>query len=309
MQVSPTNFKAPDSQFCLVYLENTQPFADFNGSTHMARLITSFEENNRLWHKVQIVTSLDGDTIYQPKTITVLDSTIVSKRPVQDIQPHRLYQISTPLDGINFNQPKATGFVIKSQTKQPLASTSRSGFGAGIYGIFVKHPSQVDLLLTDRHQRIYPIDYAHPYIIQDKEHGDSLTIASLHTNTYVDRLIEAIRTTTSKEIANPSTLIRLNPIDNLVNLWNIVLLRTHDPVIDTVWLETILTAYIQLYLQENSLFDTSNGTPIQELPINHILSQLGYDGLLAKDGYNNRWNRGCVRYSRTAVLQGSVTSY
>jgi hypothetical protein len=301
---------ASSSDICLVYIENTKSFANVNGTTHFAQKVRSFQENNRLWHELQLLTDDDGDRIHKPKIITVLDNTIVSNRPIHDVQPHRFYQISNINDSLNFDNPVARDFVKKSIIKQPLASTSRSGLGSGLYGIFVPDPNDIKFQVSDPRQKVYQIDCSNPYIVQDKEHGDSITTASLHTNSYLDRLIEGIRTTLTKSIADPSTLIQLNSVENLVNLWNIVLFRTGQSITKQ-WLETILEDYINIYLGDNTLFDTTSQEPIQELPINHIMQELGFDGLLAKDSYNNRWNRGCVCYTMpsSVILRGSVAPY
>src|SRR3989338_1923357 len=160
--------QAVTADVCLVYLENIQPFADVIGVTHFGRILRSSVDNGISWVEVQLLTDDDGTLLYQTETRTVLATTIVSNKPLREIQPHYFYQISSSNDSLLYDQPKATGFVIKSNTTQPLVSTSRSGFGSGVYGIYIANPKDLGLFLTEPDQKTYQIDCKNPYIIQDR---------------------------------------------------------------------------------------------------------------------------------------------
>ena len=198
---------------------------------------------------------------------------------------------------------KANSFVIKDNTDHALESTSRSALGSGIYGIYLRDESEIPSLRTESNQRVYRIDNRYSYLVQDKEHGESITTASLHTNKYIDKAFETAQ-------VDPSTYIEENPIINLVTLWNIVLYRTQEEITKNE-LERILINYMSRYLSDNALKDTINGNDIETLPINDIMNALGYDGLLADDPYNNGWGRGCVNYNyeQAVIFQGEKAFY
>ena len=287
---------------CLVYIKTSQPFADVTGATHIARVIRSFIEDDRLLFELQVLTDIDGDFVAIPETIVINGDVIVSNRSWRDMEPRLFYHFSE-----NINYPvSGTRFVIKNNLNQPLESTTRSGLGSGVYGIYLLNESNLSSLVTESNQLVYPIECPDAYIVQDQEHGESITIASLHTNRYLDRIILGVsKETTIDEI---TSLIHMNSITNLVTLWNIVLYRTQEYISQT-WLEDVLASYVFKYIQDASLVDSINGEIIQELPINDIMSNLGYDGLLADDAYNNGWNRGCVSYRYGSIIQGSNARY
>ena len=306
-----------DYNECLVYLETKYPFADTDGVIHIARVLRTPISDDRVWYEIQLVTDQDGDRITSLESMTVPGDRIVSDRSFRDIEPRQFYNFSTMVSYTNqtdIQYPlQAISFVIKDNVDRPLEITSRSGLGSGIYGLYVRNESDIPNLRTDPSQVVNKIDCPNAYPIQDKEHGDSITVASLHTNRYLDRIIQALRFNGPHEnlnIDNALELIRMNSITNLVTLWNIVFYRTQD-ILTQDWLEQTLADYVVRYLQDDSLQDTINGNSIQELPINDIMTGMGYEGLIADDSYNNGWNRGCVsyNYSQATILQGSIARY
>lgn len=306
------NFLAP-SQF-LIYIANRQPFADTEGVTHIARKIRDYIQDDTLWYDFMLETDMDGSILSNPVPITVLADRVVSEREFREIISKQMYYFapSTNLESLdgNLNIIQARSFVIKDNAIRPLESTSKSALGSGIYGIYVKDASNIVNLQNTTEQSVYRIDYSNPYPLQDKEHGESLTIASLNTNRYLDRVLDALRDKEVVTFPDVLELIELNPNLALFRLWNIVLYRTYDSISHDT-LNEIMAQYIVDYLTKSDLLDSMNGNPIQELPINRILTQLGYDGIIADDPYNNGWNRGCVsyNYNQAQTLVGEFARY
>lgn len=304
-----TNFLDPNQ--CLVYVENLLPFADVDGATHIAQIIRSFITDDRLWYELLLITDMDGDRIPAFNPIIVTGDNVVSNRSVRDIQPRRIYNFAGLTLSDNIQYPLiASNFVIKDNIERPIESTSRSALGSGIYGRYIRDENNILPLRNNLDQLIYEIDCPNAYIVQDKEHGDSITVASLHINRYLDRIIQVFRSDNNLTITDISSVIRMNSIQNLVTLWNIVLYRTQDSI-SQEWLEGLLANYVLKYLRDNTLVDSVNGNAIQELPINDIMQSLGYEGLLADDLSNNGWDRGCVsyNYSQAVILRGDMARY
>lgn len=308
LSISSQNLLAPDE--CLVYIENRQPFADVSGTTQIAKVIRSYIIDDKSWFDLLLITDSDGDQIKSVNQITVSGDNIVSKRSFHDILPRELYHFATLTLSENIEYPiTARGFVIKKNLDGPLESTSRSALGSGIYGRYVKNRSQIDSLTNDN-QSVYLIDCSNAYILQDRAHGESITVASLNTNRYMDRIIQSLISNRELTLDQAKIQLRMNSNPNILTLWNIALYRTED-FISYDALYDILASYIMKYLFNASLFDTINGEILQELPINSILNSLGYDGILASDSFNNGWDRGCIsyNYSQAAILQGETARY
>jgi len=307
-----------DNNECLVYVENIRPFSDVDGVTYIARIIRSFINDDILWYELQLMTDSTGDRIPTIDPVLMTSDKIVSDRTIRDIQPRKIYNFATFVSSQeqyldNYIETKdiqyqlvASSFVIKdiNNINNPLEATSRSALGSGIFGLYVYNESELPRLMTNPDQAIYVINCPDSYIIQDKEHGESITVASLNTNRYLDRIIQALRFDNDLTIKDALALIRMNSIENLTTLWNIVLYRTEDYITQSA-LEQILANYVVKYLTDDSLIDTVNDNAIQELPINNIMLSLGYHGLLADDVYNNGWDRGCISYDYSQFKIGS----
>lgn len=294
------NFLDPDE--CLVYVQNREPFADTNGTTHIGKLLRTYMDNDRVWFDVLLITDADGNEFTQHQKVTVSGDNIVSYRSYHDIEPKEFYHYATVTNSEKIEYPiSGRGFVIKKNIENPLENTSRSGLGSGIYGKYN---------YVNDSQTVYLIKCNNPYIVQDIEHSESITLASLNTNRYLDRMIQILRF--RKDLTMDDIIYELqnNPSPNILSLWNIVLYRTED-IITQDQLDNIFAYYIMKYLYTNDLVDSINGDVIEELPINYIMKDLGYDGLLASDGNSNKWNRGCISYdySSASLLQGQTARY
>ena len=163
-------------------------------------------------------------------------------------------------------------------------------------------------LLTEPSQITYTIECNNAYIIQDKEHGESITIASLTTNRYLDRIIQILR---GNNDIDALRLIKMNSINNITTLWNIVFYRTGE-FISKDELEKIIASYASNYINDyGDLVDGINGESIYVLPINYIMKSMGYNGLIGDDSSTNGWGRGCVcyDYDQAIVIQGSTARY
>lgn len=310
--VITTDFLSPNE--CLVYILNLLPFSDVDGYVYIASIVREYTIENRIWYDLLLQTDSEGRSSI-PSPVTVTADAIVSNRSFRDVQPKQFYHFGTLLNSIAIEYPVvASRFVIKSKLTSPLESTSRSALGSGIYGRYIANPNNVSAYITNPEQTVYTIECPNAYPLQDKSHGDSVTVASLTTNRYLDNIIQALRDVISSEeednLIMARAIIQSNDSTNLVTLWNIVLYRTQN-IITKDWLDELLARYAVKYLTTNSLVDSINGGSIQELPINDIITTLGYDGIIASDVYNNRWDRGCVCYNRSlaTIIQGDDARY
>jgi hypothetical protein len=278
---------------CLVYIKNTQPFGDVNGATQIAIISKSYVIKNTQYYDLKITYDPDGDKLPFPEPMTVTGNNIVSDRSYVHISKKKFYYYSrnSSITGNNF--------VLTKNKERPIESTSRSALGSGIYGLYELVGSSDD---------VYEITLNNPYIISDREHGESITVASLHTNRYLDRILSSLNENTTLDKIR--LIIEINSHPNLSILWNIVFYRNGNKITQT-WLEKILAKYCHDYITNNTLIDSITGDKIFVLPINYIMDELGYDGLLASDAYNNGWDRGCIsyNYSKVNILQGSVAKY
>lgn len=309
--MASTNFLT--SNQCLVSIPNRKPFADAEGYTYIAEKVRDYMSDNIHWYDITLQTDADGDYISSPIRTSVRAEKIVSDRPFVPITPRLMYHFapvisfdatdSNPIErndpdldsvgGVNLVQ--ARSFVIKRNMIAPLELTSRSALGSGIYGVYLSNSQQSDKLKSSPAQAVYEIDSTNAYPLQDKEHGDSLTVASLNTNRYLDRIITSLRDEEFLDMNIVLNRIQINYIPTLFTLWNIVFYRTGD-FISQEQLDNLLAEYVYNYLTSDTVLDTMTNEPVHELPINSILRSLGYDGIIAKDAHNNGWNRGCVSY-------------
>lgn len=279
---------------CLVYLENDEPLPDVGGYTQIARIIRTSDD----WYELKLLTNSDGNYISKTNTITVSLDRIVSLRGQRNIESKQIYHLP------EFDNVMASNFVIKRISETPLESTSRSALGSGIYGYYFSERTQIE------GEYIYLIDCFDSYIIQDKEHGESITWASLETNRYLDRILRYLESNQITGLEEIRYIFSINESPDLITLWKIVFYRTGDSIRKSQ-LENILVNYVYKYLNDNTLLDTLTNQVIQELPINHIMLELGYGGLISTDAFNNGWDRGCVcyDYSQATVIEGDTALY
>ena len=283
-----SNFLEPSQ--CLVYLETGGHVSEVAGYTYIARNIRMFYDKDRAWYEVRLETAADGKPTIARNTIFVSADHIVSERPYVAINPKSFYQYDN--DGI-----KAANFVFKDDRTDPLTSTSRTALGSGIYGTVA--------INYGNDQKPYLIQVPRAYDVQDAEHGDAITMASLATNIYIDGILASLNNQQTSNLLDISNAT-IN-YEHLVTLWNIVFYRTTQ-VITKEQLSQLLAQYIYQYRKPSTLVDTMIDVELAELPINSIMRFMGYHGLIATDTYNNGWDRGCVSYDYDTVGQilGSV---
>lgn len=287
---------------CLVFISNNGTIPEIRGSIHIARKIKTYDN----WTEVILLTDENGNNIENSEIVTVSNDNILSDKLYRDIYPKKIYHFAP----LYIKGVIANNFVIKSDHDDTLRMTTENGLGSGINGQYVENIEDISLLKIEPKQLVYEINYTNPLNIQDAEHGDSITIASLATNTYLDTVIRGLKF--NKEITFEIALDYINNTNhyNIVNLWNIVFYRDNQNIsIDQ--LDNILANYIVDYFNDNSLKDSITNEIIQELPINYILKAFGYDGIIATDLYNNGWYRGCYcyDYSQATILKGDIARY
>lgn len=283
---------------CLVSISDTvfkgkilpPTYVDYR--TYIAKIINHNVSENT--YEVLLLT--DGYGNYQqPIQIIVGENSIVSNKKIKDINYKYFYKYTT--DG-NIN---AERFVDVDYIDDDFVDPVKSLFGSGIYGIYVPEGIDPSTLKTSANEIIYKISTAKPFILQDKHHGDNLIIASLQTNIYVHNMLityhEDLLTYGDDLEEKIYQHIVDNNVDNLVNLWNMVLYRqSNAKMITRDWLEMCILNYV-LDFYQNTITDVNKHW--QLLPINSVITEIGYDGILSDDRENNTPDRGCVSYDLT----------
>lgn len=267
-------------EISLVYLETRDRVTNTDGNTQLARIVKSFKSSKGQLFEISLLSDPSGNIINSVERIIILKKNIMNNESIKKIKNRKLYYIGTEAIATNFANKELT-----NNNQNPLDSTSRSGLGSGIYGTnFLPNEIAEGSL-------IYEINITNGYDIQDKAHGESITTASVITNRYLDKIIVMMR----EENNGSGNIIEDDNIENLVVLWNIVFYRTKE-YISYERLEKILSNYLVYYFSRSELIDHRDGVQLIDLPINYIMREMGYNGLLADDLYNNGWDRGCVSY-------------
>lgn len=266
---------APDEK--LIYINSNRTFTDTHNIIYVARLIK--EENG--WYTFELIVNQLGYIIDDPIIVKVSAKNILSDRPVKNLAHNYFYHINPEIE---FSE-----CVYKTNHNEPLNYTTSSGFGSGIHGIYVNDYREIEKYVLSDDDIIYQIDCQNPYVVQDYEHGNSLTIASLQTNRYIDNILNYL--TSYNEIL---TYISNFPFDNIVRLWNMTFLRSKSEFIDHQFLKDIFVQYITDYFTPSKLFDSYTKEPLIVQPINYILTALGYDGIIFD--HNIGWDKYCVSF-------------
>ena len=307
--------------YCLVYLKNVDFYAEVDGYTYWAYRISPTE--------VQLASNERGELIEDGKIIN--DPMIVSDRIPRTIKHKSFYQF---VPDVAPKKLLAKNFVAKNRLT--LAQSSRTALGTGIYGTYIHNERDLQNYTTSPNQTIYKVTCERPYIVQDKEHGESITVASLHLNRYIDFLLENLsgnppsdNSTKNNNPAFVNVKIKLNNLKNKANqdlrrddafmlknittLWSIALERTYDDLPLTLdFVEAMIVDVVNRYIYDyqNSTF-TIGEEDVVVMPINYIMGYLGYDGLMAEDSFNNGWTRGCIKYdfSEAENFEWNAASY
>jgi hypothetical protein len=193
--------------------------------------------------------------------------------------------------------------------KTTIVHTSRTPLGSGIYGRYVEDEDSLTRLSGES---VYQVDGHNCYPLQDKEHGNSIMLASIHTNRLMDSILLLVqsRSINGYESAIVEDIINQVDVSNLLTLWNIALERTSNSI-NEVTLKNILKDYAIFFVTDIDTVDNLTGEYICQLPINNIMGYLGFGGIIASDPYNNGWDRGCVSYDLDLAqeLRGSVARF
>jgi hypothetical protein len=267
-----------DTDIELAYIDNPYSSPDTRGVTQVVKIHNRLTINDKIWYEVSLLTDSNGRRLNSSERILIQD--VVSIRKHRNIKNRKLYHLSDEII--------ASRFINNDLNKRnSLEAASRSSLGSGVYGLNLPNIQQARDVSTDN-KNIYEIDMLKAFDIQDKEHGESITIASLLTNRFLDRVLSGINFEES-EVLNSN-------IENLVILWNIVFYRNKQ-YISYNKLQDILSTYLNDYLTNHELTDKRDGKSLIAFPINYIMKEMGYTGLIADDLYNNGWDRGCVSYN------------
>lgn len=240
-------------------LKGDQKLVYYDNYSHLAELLPDGNYN--------LLTDNIGNRYNTPALVTLSPTNIITVKPDSSTS-----QTFTYLGEGIFN---FTGFV-----KGLVDKSTKTGLGAGLYGLYTDKP---DLGIT--------VTITKPLILHDEMDGRMLTVASVETNRYVDKVVLKIQTGDFETI---NQVVKETSTKAIKLLWNSFLYR-REKKINSKKLKEILISYIDHYFNDTQIHNFSNDV-IHQTPINFILHNLDYNGIYATDDFNNGWCRGCVAY-------------
>lgn len=229
-------------------------------------------------NKITIKDIYDGEGKYindEPKSITA--DKILTWRPLKTfVFPVFIRHYST------LNQPKASIFIKNGDRIEGPSN----GLGSGIYGIYIKdeeHQQLVDNRARSLSPNVnfYDLQCRDPFIIEDKYHLKSITVAANSTARYINKII-----TTNEDM-------NIDDVFHLSNLWNIVFYRHGDWPFTIETFGNVLINYINYIRTDQSLIDMQQNVT-HELPMNFVFRYLGYQSLISDDDAVNDFQNGCL---------------
>jgi hypothetical protein len=167
------------------------------------------------------------------------------------------------------------------------------GMGTGIYGLSHASPERRQQALENNPTtEVTEIQIARPFMIQDGGHGGQYTSLSKGLQRLVAAMVAATESTT------PGVLIS-------ARLWKKYdtenLLATFKSVMRAVGREGEATEALIEQTVKLSLGNYYMGKdPLSVQPINHLMKQLGHDGVYATNPSDDRWSRGSVKFADDA---------
>jgi len=292
--------------------ELEQILVSLDGDTYRVGLLTQTPDEEGFLTGIRYHDYL-GRIEPEPEEITFRESQIVSYRTI------RLYPSEVIIYHYSSNgKIHASEYAVAGQDQ--LTPITNHGFGSGIYGLNIPQ-QEVASKKQYPNQSVFQINCQRIFLIQDEEHGNSISQASKITDRYVDYVVSYIKQqypnqhwslVRSQEppicdehgaSGQLSQIIQLmdtaelsitpdmevSTISGLQLLWNNVFAREyHQIMVDLNILRMIIGTYILLYL-------TNLGRLIPT-PITYLMVTFRFDSLISTDPYDNSFSRGCVRY-------------
>ncbi len=260
----------------LIYIPSDKSLPDVDGYTQLGKYIDATGNN----YKFRLTTDHTGKTLTDDIFVYVSKEHIITNRKVHYPSKQSFNYYGRVI--------AADNFINKTLTNHPISKTSKYGYGSGIYGYYRDN--------NTFNEKVYEIKLKSPLFIQDKEHSDSLTTASLITCIFIDNIMNSI-----DDFQNSYDIIKMHNIDHLYNLWNIVFARVRNNIRYSE-LEEALVSYFALYDEVGDLV---------ELPTNIIAKYAGYDGIISSQIYNKDLPGGCVSfdYKIATAINGNIGEF
>lgn len=279
---------------CLVYLENQGKHPDVTGITYVGRILKKDKDSVN----VQLLSDYQGNQITDGEKVVVKNTAIVSDRKYSKKRDY-FYHFPSSRKFCDKNicsryNVESDNFVNVLVTKDPVQNTSRSAFGTGIYGFYIDDKNinnyYDNIQSNNTYQEVNKIQCSRPYFVQDLEHSESLTVASITTSRYIDFLLAHFEDEAEDLVSKSSHL-------NIVNLWNIVFYRTNNYLSENDFTNLMIN-YINDYHDPNLHYkDSITNKPLFVLPINYIMNHMGFDSIIGSDNHTNAWYSGCVNFN------------
>lgn len=269
----------------LIYVPTNTDFPLVSGSTRIGTIVGTANIAGDLMYRVTIHNSENGSPT-EYKAITSLDSILDSYRPEMG---GTMYYIG--------DQVIASNYVDTTNHRNPCNSVMRYPMGSGVRGLAHTIRST---------ETIREIDSPYAYTIVDFPHYESICLASIFTNLHIDNIIRLVYENPHSDVGY---FIDTIPVDNITTLWNIALSRSGHSI-SHQQLQAIYQEYVELFISPNhGLRDSITGNRVLPLPINYIITGLGFYGIIATDVKSNDINKGCVSYDYTIASQIRAGSY
>lgn len=244
----------------LIYVESVDPLSDLSGGTYKGKVIKEIEKGKYL---VQL------ENFFNFNAVIIEKENLLSRRKLRNLKKTSFYHFGEQ------DHPVASNFL---RINKKFDIRHHAGLGSGIYGNYLKPATK---------KVLYKITLSNAFFLQDKEHGESLTLASLSTLKYLNDYFA--------ENIDLQSFLKNNDPQDLVEKWNIVLARNvKKMILNSEDLKLVILKFLENY--NHPLTDSYDGSFLVVQPVNVLLTSLGFDGIIATDEFNNSWDRGCVKF-------------
>lgn len=271
----------------LVHVPTNTTFPDVTASTRIATISGTIRVNNQPMYTVNLQTTESGFPTNQKINLSP-DHILPFIQPSTNKEMYYIGDTiiaSDYVDTNNYDNPTVT------VCKYPMGSGLR-GTSSHLY----RHSTST----------VNVIKCPYAYNIVDFAHYESICLASIYTNRYID---DCIRHVAINGITTINNYLETVPSENITTLWNIALSRTSHEITHQQLL-TIYLEYITLFFaRDYGLTDSISGKRLLPLPINYVMTSLGFYGIIADDIKSNSSDRGCISYDYTIATQIRAGKY
>ena len=282
------------SKYHLIYVPNDSNYSYVEGTMRAAQLLNKYTDKytGEVLYDFLIITDSSGGVYTNPYAYIATENSIVSQRKIETIPDN-----ASILQPLNSEKRLTASFYTKNDSKEEksLSKTMNYPLGSGIYGWFIENEFPSDII---GEVAMAEIKISKPYLIQDKEHLNSIIQASNLTNIFLDKIKLLIPSSDFVNIrAGTVDKVLAKDLDELRRLhllWSIALRRTGHGF-DIKKFYQILYEYVIAYTGPDSYFGLSSYA--FPLPINFIMLEgLGITGIILRKKDSNLYGTNSVSF-------------